>query len=171
MEESILSHHMVSPPRANTNMAPKRSSSSKKDKKIPTSMAPKHKSSSTKDDPHHRVSPPRATTQRASKRRSRHKKNKDILAKLMTKIDTFRKELLEDINNGKTFGDTSTSIWSTTLEDGGRQGPIYDDDVDPSPTLENDMILLPQLHQDEDLSCPMCNGFGHIMWEIGRAHV
>src|SRR5664279_4019214 len=56
-------------------------------------------------------------------------------------------------------------IQAMTLQDGGRQGPIYDDDVGSSPTPDNTMSLLPLPLQDEDLLCPICNGHGHIMWD------
>ena len=50
-------------------------------------------------------------------------------------------------------------------QDGGRQGPIYDDDVGTSTTPDTNMSLLPTLLQDGDLLCPICNGHGHVMWD------
>src|SRR5664279_5458803 len=52
-----------------------------------------------------------------------------------------------------------------THQDGGRQGPIYDDDVGSSPATDNTMSLIPPLLQDEELLCPICNGHGHVMWD------
>ena len=63
------------------------------------------------------VSPPHATTKRASKSRPHPKKDKDIFAKLKIILETLPKEFHADIDNCKIFGDTPTSILSTTLQE------------------------------------------------------